>query len=36
MAPPRTGPYFRIAWIVYREQFGVNLQEGGNSGETNL
>ena len=36
MAPPRIGPYFWIACIVYLEQLGVNLQEGGKSGDTNL
>lgn len=36
MAPPRIGPYFWIARIVYLEQLGVNLQEGGKSGDTNL
>lgn len=36
IAPPRKGPFAWIAWMVYREQFGVNLQVGGNSGETNL
>jgi hypothetical protein len=30
---PLGTPYFSMACIVYREQLGVNLQDGGSKGE---
>jgi len=33
MYEPRKAPYLLIASIVYWEQVGVNLHDGGNSGE---
>jgi hypothetical protein len=35
MKAPLNKPYFSIAWSVYREQLGANLQEGGSMGEIN-
>jgi len=35
MKEPLIRPYFSIAWSVYREQLGVNLQEDGSMGEIN-
>jgi hypothetical protein len=33
MKPPLSRPYLSMAWSVYREQLGVNLQERGSMGE---
>jgi hypothetical protein len=35
MKAPLSSPYLSIAWSMYREQLGVNLQEGGSMGEIN-
>jgi len=35
MRQPLSRPYFSTAWSVYREQLGVNLQDGGSMGERN-